>query len=214
MKVLTISDKVDQLLYSPAIKRLAAGVDLILGCGDLPAYYLEFIVTMLGGPLYYVIGNHANAIREQHKPYHEWVYPGGCVNIDGQVVEYQGLLVAGLEGSMRYNANPYFQYTEQEMARKVWALLPGLLMNRIRYGRYLDVLVTHAPPYGIHDGQDRCHQGFQAFVSFMERFRPRYLIHGHVHVYHPHQTVETVFGGTTVINTYGYRILDIDEGTG
>jgi Icc-related predicted phosphoesterase len=136
------------------------------------------------------------------------------VNIDGHVVEYQGLLIAGLEGSMRYNANPYFQYTEQEMARKVWALLPGLLMNRIRHGRYLDILITHAPPYGIHDGQDRCHQGFRAFVSFMERFRPRYLIHGHVHVYHPHQTVETVFGETTVINTYGYRLLDIREGIG
>ena len=115
---------------------------------------------------------------------------------------------------MRYNANPYFQYTEREMARKVWGLVPSLLMNRIRYGRYLDILITHAPPYGIHDRQDRCHRGFRAFVSLMERFRPRYLIHGHVHVYHPHQTVETIFGDTTVINTYGYKLLEIDEAIG
>ena len=212
MKILTISDKVDHLLYSPAIKHLGANVDLVLACGDLPAYYLEFIVTMLGGPLFYVIGNHGNSVRQQHLPAHQWEYPGGCENIDGRVVSYRGLLIAGLEGSMRYNANPYFQYTEREMTHKVWHLVPSLVMNRLRYGRYLDILITHAPPEGIHDRTDRCHQGFRAFVTFMQRFRPRYLIHGHVHVYSPNDPVETVYQDTTVLNTYGYRMLEIDEG--
>lgn len=211
MKILTVSDKVDELLYSPAIKRLGADVDLVLGCGDLPAYYLEFIVTMLGGPLFYVIGNHGNAVRQQHLPPHQWEYPGGCENIDGRVVSYRGLLIAGLEGSMRYNANPYFQYTEREMAQKVWKLVPSLLLNRLRYGRYLDILITHAPPQGIHDRADRCHQGFRAFAAFMERFRPRYLIHGHVHLYGPNESAEAVYLDTTVINTYGYRMLEIEE---
>ena len=211
MKILTVSDKVDELIYSPAIKRLGADVDLVLGCGDLPAYYLEFIVTMLGGPLFYVIGNHANEVKQQYMPAQQWEYPGGCVNLDERVVRYRGLLIAGLEGSIRYNANPYFQYTEREMALKVWRLVPSLLMNRIRYGRYLDILITHAPPLGIHDRTDRCHQGFQAFVTFMERFRPRYLIHGHVHLYSPNDVAETVFGSTTVINTYGSKLLEIDE---
>jgi Icc-related predicted phosphoesterase len=211
MKILTVSDKVDELLYSPALKRLGADVDLVLACGDLPAYYLEFIVTLLGGPLYYVIGNHANEVKQQYLSTEQWEYPGGCVNIDDRAVRYRRLLIAGLEGSMRYNSNPYFQYTEREMALKVWRLAPSLLMNRIRYGRYLDILITHAPPAGIHDRSDRCHQGFQAFVAFMQRFRPRYLIHGHVHVYSPEEVTETVFGDTTVINTYGSRRLEIDE---
>jgi Icc-related predicted phosphoesterase len=92
-------------------------------------------------------------------------------------------------------------------------LVPSLIWNRLFYGRYLDILITHAPPQGIHDQPDRCHQGFRAFVTLMERFRPRYLIHGHVHVYSPMETIETVYKDTTVINTYGYRILEIDEGT-
>jgi Icc-related predicted phosphoesterase len=213
MKILTVSDKVDELLYSPAIKHRCADVDLVLGCGDLPFYYLEFIVTMLGGPLFYVVGNHANAVKMQYEPTEKWQYPGGCENIDGRVVRYRNLLIAGLEGSMRYNSNPYFQYTEREMAWKMWQLAPSLIFNRLFYGRYLDILITHAPPEGIHDRPDRCHQGFRAFVTFMERFRPRYLIHGHVHVYNPRETIETVYRDTTVINTYGYRTLEIDEET-
>lgn len=213
MKILTVSDRVDELVYSAAIKRLCGDVDLVLGCGDLPHYYLEFIVTMLGGPLFYVIGNHANAVKKRYGPRSEWEYPGGCENMDGRIVRYKRLLVAGLEGSMRYNRNPDFQYTDREMARKVWQLIPGMLVNKLLYGRYLDILITHAPPRGVHDGSDRCHQGFGAFLFLLDRFRPRYLVHGHVHVYSPRQPVESVYGRTHVINTYGYRTLEIDEDT-
>jgi Icc-related predicted phosphoesterase len=213
MKILTVSDKVDELVYSAAIRRQFGDVDLVLGCGDLPHYYLEFIVTMLGGPLFYVIGNHANAVKVRSGLKSEWEYPGGCENIDGRIVRYKRLLVAGLEGSMRYNRNPDFQYTDREMARKVWQLVPGMLMNKLLYGRYLDILITHAPPRGVHDKSDRCHQGFGAFLFLMERFRPRYLVHGHVHVYSPGQPVESVYGHTHVINSYGYRTLELDEET-
>jgi Icc-related predicted phosphoesterase len=212
MKILTLSDRVDELIYSPAIKHLFQDVDLVLSCGDLPFYYLEFVVTMLGGPLFYVVGNHGNTVKKMHEPESKWEYPGGCENIDGRVVRYRKLLIAGLEGSLRYNNNPYFQYTEREMASKVWQLAPSLVMNKLLYGRYLDILITHAPPLGIHDKPDRCHQGFPAFVTLMDRFRPRYLIHGHVHLYSPQDRSETVYRETTVINTYGYRILEIDEG--
>lgn len=211
IKILAISDKVDELIYSPAIKHLFSGVDLVLGCGDLPFHYLEFVTTMLGEPVFYVIGNHANAVRKRHETPEHWEYPGGCENIDGRVVRYKNLLIAGLEGSMRYNNNPYFQYTEGEMARKMWSLAPSLVLNKLRYGRYLDILVTHAPPQGIHDKPDRCHQGFRAFVTFMERFRPRYLLHGHVHIYGPEEMTETMYQETQVINAYGYRTLQIDE---
>ena len=213
MKILTVSDRVDELVYGAAITRLFGDVDLVLGCGDLPHYYLEFIVTMMGGPLFYVIGNHANAVKTRYGPRSEWEYPGGCENIDGRIVRYKRLLVAGLEGSMRYNRNPDFQYTDREMARKVWQLVPGMLVNKLLYGRYLDILITHAPPRGVHDESDRCHQGFGAFLFLMDRFRPRYLVHGHVHIYSPRQPVESVYGRTRVINTYGYRTLEIDEDT-
>ncbi len=40
-----------------------------------------------------------------------------------------------------------------------------------------------ACPGGIHDREDKCHWGFKAFLTFMKWFQPRYLMHGHIHLY-------------------------------
>ena len=207
MKVLAIADEVESRLYGPILKQRFSDVDLVLSCGDLPIYYLEFIVSVLNAPLLYVKGNHA---PEQMSASGEVKQePEGCVNIDGRVVNARGLLVAGLEGSMRYNDGPH-QYSENEMRLKALRLVPRLLLNKWRYGRYLDILVTHAAPRGIHDGKDLCHMGFRAFVDFMDRFRPRYLLHGHMHVYTPNVVTETQYRDTLVLNAFRYHLLDVD----
>ncbi len=206
MRVLTVSDQVNEVLHSPSIKRVAAGVDLILSCGDLPSAYLEYLVSMLDVPMYYVMGNHGGSGGEKPEP-------EGGENIDGRVVESRGLLIAGLEGSMRYNNRPQYQYTENEMRRKIAMLSPALMLNRARYGRYLDILITHAPPFHIHDATDLPHTGFRSFVWFIDHYQPRYLIHGHMHLYDARTETETVRGATTIINTYGYRILELEPKT-
>jgi hypothetical protein len=129
MKILTVSDRVDPLVHSPAIRRHFADVDFVLACGDLPYYYLEYIVTMLDTRLFYVIGNHANEVRNLYEVPEKWRFPGGCDNLDGRAIVHRGLLLAGLEGSMRYNNNPYFQYTPREMAWKMWQLAPSFLLS-------------------------------------------------------------------------------------
>jgi Icc-related predicted phosphoesterase len=214
MKILTISDRVDEVLYSTAIRRALGDVDLVLSCGDLPHYYLEFILTMLGGPLFYVAGNHANEIQGMYDVKEKWEYPEGGESLDGRAVRCRGLLLAGLEGSNRYSDAPYFQYTQGEMTAKMWHLAPWLVINKLLYGRYLDILITHAPPYGIHDRPDPCHTGFRAFLTLMNLFRPQYLIHGHVHLYGPNDIYQTRYRDTMVVNTYGYRTLNLEERQG
>ncbi len=203
MRVLSISDKVVDVLYRPALAEHARGVELVLSCGDLPADYLEFIVSVLNVPLLYVMGNHGGDGGEK-------TFPDGCENIAGRVVEHKGLLIAGLEGSRRYNNRPNFQYTENEMRGKIAMLTPALLLNRARYGRYLDVLIAHAPPYHIHDDEDLPHTGFKSFVWLIDHYQPRYFLHGHKHVYDPREQTVTQRGTTTIVNTYGYRILEIE----
>jgi Icc-related predicted phosphoesterase len=207
LKILALSDVVVDRLYSPAVRQIASGVELVISCGDLPSAYLEYMVSMLDVPLYYVMGNHG--ADGGAKP-----FPDGCENIDGRVVEYKGLLIAGLEGSRRYNDRPNYQYTEGEMEWKIARVTPALWLNRATAGRYLDVLVTHSPPYGIHDGQDLAHTGFRSFVNFIDRYHPHYLLHGHVHVYDPRTVTETLRGRTLVVNTYGYKILDMPDTKG
>jgi Icc-related predicted phosphoesterase len=209
VKILTISDTIERKLYHEQCKECCADIDLILSCGDLPFYYLEFLVTMVDVPLYYVFGNHhigpmltANG-NEVHGP-------GGCVNIDNKIVEFQGLLIGGFEGCMLYNYGPK-QYSEYQMRQKIFKMKFQLWKNKLFKKRYVDLVITHAPPAGIHDQPDRCHQGFKSFRTFIETYKPRYFVHGHTHRYSAKDPWQTQYQETMVINTSGYRILDIEN---
>jgi uncharacterized protein len=206
VRVLAISDEVEQLIYSDRIKERFAHVDLVLSCGDLPTYYLEFIVSSLNVPLYGVRGNHDYGASFDGIP--TGSLGPGTGDLHRQVVHANGLLIAGLEGSMEYNHGPH-QYGEVAMRLQIARLVPRLLLNKLRHGRYLDILVTHAPPRGIHDRPDRCHTGFNAFRRFLRRFRPRYHLHGHIHVYDRQTVTRTQFEETIVQNVYGYRELRV-----
>lgn len=205
VRILAVSDEVDNLIYSDRIRQRFGAIDLVLSCGDLPYSYLDYIVSMLDVPLHGVRGNHDDGpqFREAVPSEYAW----DMMNLHGRVVYSEGLLLAGLGGSHRYNDGP-MQFTEGQMAWRLALLVPRLLYNRLRHGRYLDIFVTHAPPRGIHDQPDRCHQGFAVFRPFLRFFRPRYHLHGHIHVYNlQHTTIKTRFHDTTVLNAYGYREL-------
>ena len=206
LRILAISDEVDDRLYSPGVARRFGQVDLVVSCGDLPDYYLDYVGSMLNVPIYGVRGNHDGLppSDEDGQRRRDW----GMVELHGRVVEERGLLIGGLDGSLRYNRGPY-QYTEWQMREQIARMVPRLLANRARYGRFLDILVTHASPRGIHDEPDRCHRGFDAFRWFLQTFRPRYHLHGHVHVYDNRTVKETRYHDTLVLNAYRYRELSV-----
>jgi Icc-related predicted phosphoesterase len=208
MQVLTISDEIVPAIYSLNIKQRFQGVDFVLSCGDLPYYYVEFVVTMLGVPVFYVHGNHDTP--EVQSDGATVTEARGATCIEGRLVRHRGLSIAGLGGCLRYKPDGTNMYTDAEMMRRAWRLVPRMLFNNYRYGSYLDVLITHAPPLGIHNGPDYPHRGFRAFLWMMDRFRPRYLIHGHIHLSYGYDSgTESVYGATTVINTAGHRMLEI-----
>lgn len=207
VKILAVADKVVELVYGPNIRKYFGDVDMVLACGDLPYEYLEYIVTMLDVPVYFVHGNHDRQWTQTMRGL-EPAYPGGCLNLHRQVIQHKGLLIAGLEGSQRYKPGPY-QYTDWQFSWRIRSLWPRLLLNRLRTGRYLDILVTHAPPFGINDQPDLCHRGFTSLRRFIECFKPRYLIHGHTHLYGHNQPWRSVYRETEVLNAFGYRVLEI-----
>ena len=81
-------------------------------------------------------------------------------------------------------------------------MVPKLILNKLIHGRYIDVLVTHAPPAGIHDQKDHTHQGFKAFNWLLKVFKPAYHFHGHIHIYDSDTVKETTFQATKIINTF------------
>jgi Icc-related predicted phosphoesterase len=205
LKVLAVCDDVDSRLYAPGL-RASVAVDLLLGCGDLPAYYLDYLVSQLDAPLYAVHGNHdVPPMLEAAKELDHC----GATWIGGKTAQLRGLLLAGFDGCVRYSKYGAYESTQSEMQAAVRRMVPWLWLNRFRYGRFLDVLITHAPPAGIHDRADPAHQGFTAFRWLLETFRPRYHLHGHVHRYDRRTAGTTSLGPTEVVNVFPYRILEM-----
>jgi len=212
MKILAISDEVDPLVYSSNIKNRYGDIDLVLSCGDLPFNYYDFIVSSLNVPLFYVLGNHPPPLQPSRELCWMANDPPGCVNLDDKVIRYKNLIIGGFEGSIRYNNDQWSkQYSNFEMSNKIRRTAPRLLFNKLFRGRALDILATHAPPLGIHDREDPCHRGFKPFLRYMRRYKPKYLIHGHVHLYDRNETWRSRYLDTEVINAYGVRVLEIDD---
>ena len=198
MKLLLLSDKESEYLwdyYNPGCMR---DIDMIISCGDLSSKYLSFLVTMTGKPLLYVHGNH-DKTYEQHPP-------EGCECIEDRLVKIKGLRILGLGGSILYSGGPH-QYTETQMARRI---------RRLRYRLWrsggVDIVVTHSPMQGYGDGEDYAHQGFESLLNLVDKYRPRYLVHGHVHVNYGFQIPRVLQRNeTTVINAYERYVLDLDN---
>lgn len=207
LRALSLSDVIVQFIYSPTIRQRFQHIDLVIGCGDLPYYYLEYVISMLDAPLFYVRGNHDKPI--EYSLSSDRKGPIGGTDLHRRTVFYKGLLLAGVEGSLRYRPGEY-QYTQTEMWSHIISMFPALLRNKLQYGRYLDIFVTHAPSLGIHDGQDQAHRGITAFRWFLDVFKPRYHIHGHIHIYRPDAVLETRYMNTLVINTFGHRETDLE----
>jgi len=202
-KILSISDIPIPFIYSPHVRQLFSDVSLVICCGDLPYAYSEYVLNRLGKPLFFVHGNHDPPFENSNSG--RRIGPNGGLDLHRRVIAHQGILLAGVEGSHRYRPGG-FQYSQAEMWYHALSLVPGLLYNRMLYGRFLDILVTHAPPRGIHDQDDQAHQGIAAFRWLDRVFQPGFHFHGHVHIYRPDATTQTMLGRTHVINTYGFRV--------
>lgn len=202
MKILAVSDEECAALWDHYVPGRLSEYDLIISCGDLKADYLSFMVTMGRCPVLYVHGNHDTTY--DHYP------PEGCDCIDDQIVVYNGIRILGLGGCLRYHPGDY-QYTEKQMARRI-----AKLHWKIRRLGGIDVVVTHAPPYGVGDAPDPAHQGFEAFVELMDLYKPKYLIHGHVHLRYQAGTGEKPprerqYEDTTVINVSERYTLELPD---
>ena len=199
MKILTISDEECPALWDYYIPGRLDDYDLIISCGDLKAKYLSFLVTMAKCPVLYVHGNHDTSY--QHAP------PEGCDCIDGHIVTYNGVRILGLGGCRRYHPGPH-QYTDREMRLRI-----ARLRWKLHRMGGVDIVVTHAAPEGLGDDEDIAHWGFPALTELLDKYNPKFLVHGHVHMSYGHNIPREIdYNGTKVINAFERYTIEIPEG--
>lgn len=208
-KILAVSDQVVERIYTLALGGHFEDVDIILGCGDLPYTYLEYLISVLNVPLCYVPGNHDPV----YNPNHQLSHAEGGSNLDLKTAFVKGFFLAGLGGSIRYRPDGVNQYTQGEAFSRALKLLSRYIFERLRYRRDLDILITHSPPYGVHDEETGAHQGLKALNFLIRVAQPRYLFHGHTHFYRSNlENSVTKIEQTTVMNIFPYKVIEIDKG--
>ena len=196
MKILILSDVESKYLWDYFEKEKLEGIDLILSCGDLKPQYLSFLASFTKAPVLYVRGNHDDC--------YEINPPDGCICIEDSIYNFNGLRIMGLGGSIKYN-NGKNQYTQNQMKKRVKRMWFKIMRN---HG--FDILLTHAPAAGFHEGDDRAHKGFDIFSELIDKYHPKFFIHGHVHKDYSRNFVrQDQIGDTTVINGYERFTLEI-----
>jgi Icc-related predicted phosphoesterase len=208
VKILAVSDEVVERLYSLCASGHFREIELILGCGDLPYPYLENLLTLLNIPLFYVPGNHDPLYNLDSNLAH---VEGGS-NLDLKLVRFKKFLIGGFGGSVLYRPNGTNQYSQAEAYLRAFRLLPRLFLNRSNYGRALDILITHSPPFGIHDEDTQSHQGLKAINWLLRVARPRYHFHGHTHFQRQNLSPsESIRDLTKIVNIFPYKIIDVSH---
>lgn len=196
INILILADEESKLLYDFYEPERLKDIDLIISCGDLRSDYLSFFVSLCNVPLLYVRGNHDT--KYERKP------PEGCICIEDTIYVYHGIRILGLGGSMEYLPRADCQYTEHEMKHRVRKLAFKLWRHK-----GFDILVTHSPARYINDMEDLPHRGFEIFRTLMEKYKPKFFFHGHVHANYGRnfKRIDT-FGETTIVNAYDHYVVE------
>jgi Icc-related predicted phosphoesterase len=205
MTILCVSDWIDPLIYSERLKERMNDVDIIVSCGDVSLNYLDFIMSQLDKPLFFVFGNHVSRPKTDTKPFEETrpEAPYCFENLHLKVRKVDNVLLTGFQGSLWYNGGPY-QYRQWQVYLLLLKLLPRLIFNRIFYKRFIDIFVTHASPFKIGDLPDQCHRGLKAFNLFIKLFKPKLVLHGHIHIYDRNEKRTKYLNDTKIINCSGF----------
>ena len=185
MRLLVLADE-ESWLPLPALVRSHAP-DAVITLGDLVPDTLDPLGRFPGLPVLGVYGNHDDGT---------YLDAANATNLHLRAAAVGGVTFAGFQGCVKYT--PGFvrlQYSQRE-AKKMARRLPRA-----------DVLVSHAPPRGVHEEpDDRAHEGFEALRAYVERVQPRLALHGHTPA-PPRRAVR--IGATKVVHVVGAQLVDV-----
>lgn len=159
--------------------------DLLISLGDIWDGTIDKAYARYSpGKVFAVRGNHDG----------DGPFPGYVTPLHYTVGRCGGMSFGGFGGSWRYKPRGHHLYEQEEVSRM------------LRSFPRVDVFMAHNSPRGCHERDDDVHQGFEGFVDYIRRARPRYFIHGHQHL-----DALTVIGETAVIGFFGEKAIELEE---
>lgn len=177
MKILVLAD-IDEFHWNGG----TGEADVLVSCGDThDDVIVEAARAFNCRKVFAVKGNHDGG-----GPFHPPV-----IDLHRRIEEFEGVRFGGLNGSWAYKPRGHFLYDQPQVEEFLRDFPP------------VDVLISHNSPRGIHDRDDLIHIGFDGLRGYLERAKPRLLIHGHQHI-----DRETTVGPTRVLSVYGHRVVE------
>lgn len=185
MKILAIADRPPR----KGLKELVVqeNIGLICTLGDLESLQLIELSAIENIPKIGVYGNHCSGSYFETR---------GIQNVHLKTFKYKGLIFGGFEGCIKYKEDPYAKMYTQEEADELLKDFP-----------YVDVFISHAPPFGIHDEIDGPHQGFIALRKYIQEKKPKYFLHGHT--YPKLEEEITQYGDTKIVYVQGDKVVEL-----
>lgn len=172
LRLILISDDDDQVGFLQPDE-----LDVLISLGDLYDVTLKKAIDIYAP-------EHVLAVRGNHDVISE--FPPPTVNLHMACIEIGGIRFGGFAGCWKYKSRGEHLY-EQNQVSAMLAQFPPV-----------DVFIAHNSPKGIHERDLGIHQGFEAFIEYIDRAQPRYFFHGH-----QHKQKSTMRGNTEIIGVYG-----------
>jgi Icc-related predicted phosphoesterase len=160
--------------------------DIILCCGDNRFDYLYEINHVLEGNKYGILGNHDKWDVLDNE---------NIENIHGEVIEVNGIKIAGFQGSNKYKSKDYPSFTQEESQIEA---------DKIPRA---DILISHTSPYGIYGEEDTSHIGLRGITKYIVDNDVKLNIHGHYHT----NTNTVLEDGTVILGLQGAVIIDTTD---
>ena len=189
LKILFITDTHNCLAHSDSeicyLKNLASsGFDICLTLGDITSSDFNVIKSVIPeDKLYGIIGNHDSS---------DTLEVNGIKNINGQVIECNGVKIAAIMGSNRYKSGDYGMMSQNECFNLEQTMTTS------------DILISHDRAY-VYDKHDNVHDGLKGLTDYIYRNHIPLHIHGHLH----EEFEETLKNGTKSICLYKMKLLEI-----
>ena len=231
MRILAVSDKPDagiEHLATHTSQKLSR-LDAIISCGDLEPHYLELLVDGIHRPFLFVRGNHHmnGDCDKQSATSTLWerigqgtssdgdCYIAGHLDLHGRIEVLHDTIFAGFGGSMWYGGRG-FEFTEKQMASVVRRVIRAIRWQQwrdrlLRRPEKKIIIISHAPPFHVHDLPDPCHTGFKCFHTLINKLSPRLWMHGHIHTDDVHTNQATKVGNTLVVNAYSHKFFSVTQ---